>query len=475
MKFPFPQSLVGRVTLLVAIVTVVSLAQDVIVLRALLFKPLSQEMTSLLVSEARMAVAVLERTPLAERPAVAERLSTPPLRIQQCVAPSTPPVRPAMRDGMKPVRAATRELAQYSAWFPGADDEATIDAPQLALLGHDARLSRSTDDAFYSILEWTLDGQCWSLAHSRPPTLANGWVPLLSLAVLVTLTIGFGLLFGVKGIARPLSSLAAQISAQRSGLREIPLDPHAGTELRQITAAFNALVQSVAEAQRTREHLLAGLSHDLRTPLARLRLRIETQCDEPVSAALLRDADAMGRIIDQFLAYIQGDAHLQLGLNAPLTETVQQVVSGYADQSVRMEVDQGGAASAWETVDEPDDAFITDEAPDLAVTRLLSNLIDNALAYGAPPVVVRLSKTDTELQLAVIDHGRGLSRSQFANALQPFVRLGEQNNAVGHCGLGLAIVAQIARQLGGRLESSRQGDTFGIALVLPRTQQPEPV
>jgi two-component system osmolarity sensor histidine kinase EnvZ len=468
-KFPFPQSLVGRVTLLVAVVTLVSLAQDVLVLRALLFKPLSQEMTALLVSEARMALAVLERTPMADRTAVAERLSTPPLRIQQCVAAVAPPARPAMLDGSKPVNAATRQLAQHSAWIPGTDDEATIDEPQLALLGHDARLSKSNDDAFYSILEWTLDGQCWSLAHSRPPALSNGWVPLLSLAVLVTLTIGFGLLFGVKGIARPLSSLANQISAQRSGLREIPPDRHAGTELRQITAAFNALVQSVEEAQRTREHLLAGLSHDLRTPLARLRLRIETQCDEPVSAALLRDADAMGRIIDQFLAYIQGDAHLQLGLNAPLTETVQQVVSGYVDQAVRVQIDEGDASTSAGG-DESDDALITDEAPDLAVSRLLSNLIDNALAYGAPPVVVRLSKSATEVQLAVTDHGRGLSRSQFASALQPFVRLGEQNNAVGHCGLGLAIVAQIARQLGGRLESSRQGDTFSIALVLPRTE-----
>ncbi|MDB5820399.1 MAG: sensor protein [Rhizobacter sp.] len=466
MKLPLPQSLVGRVTLLVAVVTLVSLAQDVLVLRALLFKPLSQEMTALLVSEARMALAVLERTPTAERVAVAERLSTPPLRIQQCAA--TPPAKSAMRDGGKPATAATQALARHSAWLPGTDDETTIDAPQLALLGHDARLSRISDDAFYSILEWTLDDQCWSLAHSRPPALANGWVPLLSLAVLVTLTIGFGLLFGVKGIARPLSSLANQISAQRSGLREIPPDRHAGTELRQITAAFNALVQSVEEAQRTREHLLAGLSHDLRTPLARLRLRIETQCDEPVSAALLRDADAMGRIIDQFLAYIQGDAHLQLGLNAPLTETVQQVVSGYVDQAVRMQIEHGDSSGSGNG--EQDDDFITDEAPDLAVSRLLSNLIDNALAYGAPPVVVRLSKTDSEVQLAVTDHGRGLSRSQFASALQPFVRLGEQNNAVGHCGLGLAIVAQIARQLGGRLESSRQGDTFSIAVVLPRTE-----
>jgi two-component system osmolarity sensor histidine kinase EnvZ len=373
-----------------------------------------------------------------------------------------------MLDGSRPATAATQALVQHSAWLPGSDDESTIDAPQLALLGHDARLSRSTDDAFYSILEWTLDDQCWSLAHSRPPALANGWVPLLSLAVLVTLTIGFGLLFGVQGIARPLSSLASQISAQRSGLREIPPDRNAGTELRQITAAFNALVQSVEEAQRTREHLLAGLSHDLRTPLARLRLRIETQCDEPVSAALLRDADAMGRIIDQFLAYIQGDAHLQLGLNAPLSETVQQVVSGYVDQAVRMQIDHGDRT--YGSHGEQDDDFITDEAPDLAVSRLLSNLIDNAIAYGAPPVVVRLSKTDSEVQLAVTDHGRGLSRSQFTSALQPFVRLGEQNNAVGHCGLGLAIVAQIARQLGGRLESSRQGDTFSIAVVLPRTE-----
>ncbi|MDB6000435.1 MAG: sensor protein [Rhizobacter sp.] len=466
MRIPFPQSLVGRVTLLVAVVTLVSLAQDVLVLRSLLFKPLNQELTALLVGEARMTLAVLQRTPIAQRDAAVQGLSTPPLRVQRCpegVSPWLPDVA-ANADPARPPRPST------STWLPLRDNDLSLDDSQLALLGHDARLLQGPGDSFSPVLEWTLDGECWSLAHDRAPQGAHGWVPVLSLVVLVTLTIGFGLLFGVTGIARPLSSLAHQIGAQRNGLREITPDKQAGTELRQITAAFNSLVHSVEEAQRTREHLLAGLSHDLRTPLSRLRLRIETQCDEPVSSALLRDADAMGRIIDQFLAYIQGDAHLQLGLNAPLVETVHQVVASYAEQSVRMEIEDHGPWSADfdESADAlPDDA-IDDEAPDLAVSRLLSNLIDNALAYGAPPVVVRLSATEDEVHLAVVDHGRGLDPSQFASALQPFVRLDEQNQSVGHCGLGLAIVAQIARQLGGRLHSSREGDAFCIVVSLPR-------
>jgi two-component system, OmpR family, osmolarity sensor histidine kinase EnvZ len=107
---------------------------------------------------------------------------------------------------------------------------------------------------------------------------------------------------------------------------------------------------------------------------------------------------------------------------------------------------------------------------DLALQRLLANLIDNAFAYGRAPVTVQVRADSVRhcIDIAVLDHGEGMSAADFHRARQPFVRLTGARSELGHCGLGLAIVAQMARQLGGGLRTLRADDgRFGIVLELP--------
>ena len=107
-------------------------------------------------------------------------------------------------------------------------------------------------------------------------------------------------------------------------------------------------------------------------------------------------------------------------------------------------------------------------APDLAVQRLLANLVDNALAYGRAPVGVSLRSGAAGTALCISDGGPGMNDEDFQRAQQPFVRLTRTRSELGHCGLGLAIVAQMARQLGGSLHTVRGADgRFGITLSLP--------
>lgn len=159
-------------------------------------------------------------------------------------------------------------------------------------------------------------------------------------------------------------------------------------------------------ANETRQQLLAGVSHDLRTPMSRLRLRIETQVDPAVSDELLYDLHGLERIVAQFLAYVHGQAHHEAGVMTPLRAVVEQVGSQLGCLHVRAELD---------TCMKP--------VPDLAVQRLLDNLIDNAMAHGAGPVTVRLAREAEHCVLTVFDHGPGLSAAVFVQALQPFVRL----------------------------------------------------
>jgi two-component system, OmpR family, osmolarity sensor histidine kinase EnvZ len=115
-------------------------------------------------------------------------------------------------------------------------------------------------------------------------------------------------------------------------------------------------------------------------------------------------------------------------------------------------------------------APLANTVPEIAMQRLLGNLIDNALDHGAAPVSVLLQAGDDGAAVMTVhDRGPGMSPDEFLHAQQPFVRLDSGRSADGHCGLGLAIVAQVAEQLGGRLSLARDAQRgFGIAVHLPR-------
>jgi len=201
--------------------------------------------------------------------------------------------------------------------------------------------------------------------------------------------------------------------------------------------------------------VLAGMAHDLRTPLARLRLRAELECPQEVSRAMEEDFLAVTHLIDQILGYAQGCMAPAAGGPQPLTELVDQIVRRY-DQACDVRVQRLDACEA--------------QVPSLSMQRALANLIDNALAHGAGPVQVELHAGLEGAQVLVFDHGPGLDAEQWARASQPFVRLGPGPGAsLRHCGLGLAIVAQMAQQLGGRVVLHPfDGTRSGIGVLLPR-------
>lgn len=204
--------------------------------------------------------------------------------------------------------------------------------------------------------------------------------------------------------------------------------------------------------------LLAGIAHDLRTPLARLRLRAELACPEEVSRAMEPDFLAVTQLIDQILGYAQGCMAVTGGGQVPLTELLSACVA------------QHGAPERPLGLGRVDACFR--QVPLLPMQRVLANLIGNALAHGLGPVQVELHAvpgTRGGVQVLVFDHGPGLARHQLARALQPFVQLGDAAlPATRHCGLGLAIVAQIAQQLGGRVvRKPFDGARSGIGIHIP--------
>jgi two-component system osmolarity sensor histidine kinase EnvZ len=326
-------------------------------------------------------------------------------------------------------------------------------------LGEAFQLSRESFSplSFESLrlcLRFELDGAVWHvLALAHPPTIVLaasllGWLTLAAAGVLASF------LLGTRLIVRPILQLSQRMANQGSELDLLLEPPGASSEVRSLVDSFNRLVLRVQVADRTRKQLLAGISHDLRTPLARLRLRIETQCEPRVAAESEKELHAVERIVSQFLAYLHGESAAGAGAPQSVLMTIAHIAGLYAEQGVMIKC----------SLEAPDSC-----QAELAVQRVLSNLIDNALAHGAQPIEISWRAPAADVcELGVWDCGEGLGDEAFRAALEPFVRL-KPGGSIGHCGLGLAIVAQIAGQWNAQLDARRNAaGQFGVSLTWSR-------
>ena len=242
-------------------------------------------------------------------------------------------------------------------------------------------------------------------------------------------------------LARPLREL--ETAVHRVGRGETPAQlPETGpSEIASVNRGFNAMIGNLRQIERDRAVLLAGVSHDLRTPLARLRLGIEMSArDEAARAGMVADIEEMDRIIGQFLDFARDDSAL-----APEARDLNGVVAACVDRYRKT-----GRAVEFHHGDVPPLPL-----RDTAISRLTSNLIDNALAYGAPPVEVSTSRNGDRVVMDVADRGMGIPESQVERLKQPFTRASAsraRTDGAAGAGLGLAIVDRIARLHGGTFD-----------------------
>jgi two-component system osmolarity sensor histidine kinase EnvZ len=245
----------------------------------------------------------------------------------------------------------------------------------------------------------------------------------------------------------PITRLARAAEAFGKG-QVVPYRPRGATEVR---AAGNAFLDMRARIERqieTRTMMLSGVSHDLRTPLTRMKLALSLMPEDEETAALGRDVQQMERMVDEFLAFARGDA----------MEEAVAVDPADLLHDVAEEASRGGRQVAVGALDWPGGTM---RLRDQALRRALENLIGNALRHGKV-VEVSLFVTDRALRFVVEDDGPGIPKDQREEALQPFRRLdaARNPNAGAGVGLGLTIAADVARSHGGALrllDSERLG------------------
>jgi two-component system osmolarity sensor histidine kinase EnvZ len=283
------------------------------------------------------------------------------------------------------------------------------------------------------------------------PSRALTWT-LVVLALLLAAAYVFA-----RFLARPLRELTSAVGRVGRGETPPPLPESGPTEIAAVNRGFNAMLGNLRRIERDRAVLLAGVSHDLRTPLARLRLGIEMgNLDPATHAGMVADIEEMDRIIGQFLDFARDDAATALQ-PADLNAIVAACVDRYA---------QAGQPVT----------FAPSKIPQLplkptAISRLVANLIDNALAYGAPPVQLVTALSGDRVWLDVADRGPGIPPDQVERLKQPFTRASaaraREDGAAG-AGLGLAIVDRIARLHGGTFDlSQRDGGGTVARVALP--------
>jgi two-component system osmolarity sensor histidine kinase EnvZ len=245
---------------------------------------------------------------------------------------------------------------------------------------------------------------------------------------------------------RPIRRLARAADAFGKG-RHVHYQVAGAAEVRQAGAAFLDMRARIERQIEQRTLMLSGVSHDLRTPLTRMKLALSMMDETDDTRAMLRDVSDMQRLVDEFLSFARSDA-LDDMVRTDLTALVCRVVA---------DATRSGHVVDLENVVDTGPILLRPQA----VTRALENLIGNAVRYGTR-AIVRLDALPNAVRIRVEDDGPGIPAARREDALKPFSRLDparNQNHAAG-VGLGLAIASDIARKHGGRLilgDSTRLG------------------
>ena len=267
------------------------------------------------------------------------------------------------------------------------------------------------------------------------PSRAALWSLILA-AVLLAAAFVFA-----RYLARPLRELSATVERIGRGETPPPLPEHGPSEIVTLNRGVNRMATNLRQLEHDRALLLAGVSHDLRTPLARLRLGIEMEArDDATRAGMVDDIGEMDRIIGQFLEFARTDED-----SAREPRDPNAIVGACVDRYSRSGKDVRFVPGAVPVV----------PLRPTALSRLVANLIDNAIAYGAPPVEVTTRAADGRFVLDIADRGPGIAPGEVERLKQPFTRASAARthaSGVAGAGLGLAIVDRIARLHGGTFD-----------------------
>ncbi|MDE2427739.1 MAG: HAMP domain-containing protein [Burkholderiales bacterium] len=386
------------------------------------------------------AVAILERLPPAERSSWLSRLA-----------------RSNYDYALRPATAAVHPIA-------GVDIVDEVLATVRANLGESYPISATSVEGDTEQLRMEVHLQ---LHDGTPLTVTLSATPMkLSFSLFLLLILQLALLalvtwFAVRLATRPLKLLAnAATNLGENWKASAPLKESGPQELVQAAKAFNTMQSRITKYLTERMQILAAVSHDLQTPITRLRLRLELMDDQSPRDNMLRDLDVIQHLVERGITY----ARSQNPLQRPVEPSCRIDLNALLRSTVYDYQDAGHTLRLHGALDEP----VTSQPH--VLRRVLTNLIDNALKFATDVEIVLAADGDKHVAITIQDRGPGIPENKMSDVFQPFCRLEDSRNSeTGGSGLGLAIVQQLVLNLQASLSmTNREGGGLAVRLRLPR-------
>jgi len=338
--------------------------------------------------------------------------------------------------------------------LPGSDAAAPMmPGPHVMMMDGGMHVMGSWRDLQVSVL--LNDGQWLSFATMVPKTgPAVSWQFIVSMALmgLVVLVVS---IWAIARVTAPLAAFAQAATALGKNLKAEPVRESGTREVRQATRAFNDMQTRLIRLIEGRTRMLAAISHDLRTPLTLLRLRVESAPECEDREKMLATINEMNGMIGSVLDLARSDASLENRRPMDLTALVESIVDDMKD-------------AGFPVTMEPSSGVIY-ECYGAALKRAVTNLIDNAVKYGRTARVA-ICEVPTLLKIIVEDEGPGIPEHELGRVTEPFYRVEEsRSRESGGAGLGLAIAGSVIEAHGGELKlANRREGGLRAEVRLPR-------
>ncbi|MGA9854134.1 MAG: ATP-binding protein [Gammaproteobacteria bacterium] len=441
----WPQSLFGRLVLV--LITGLIVAQIIATLLGL------HERAQALVTFSNQqyvqrdadAVRLMETLPFGERAQVAGILTSPRLTVTLSASTDAAPVRAIPSDTV-----AEEFQVQLRKSLPGHVVRGYlrhIPVPRGVQIA-----SFKPGYRTHSVIQVKLKDGSWVIFdHLRPLQLAGWPYPLLvDIIVLLTAVIMLSLI-AVRWMTRPLSVLSSAADELGRDIRHSPVPETGPAEVRRAARAFNEMQNRLVQYVEDRTRLLTAISHDLKTPITRMRLRAELLDDETLKGKLVRDLQDMENMTNATLDFLRGleisEALQPIDMMALLESVYSDGVETGQDVSLQGRIDKSFTGRPQ------------------ALRRCLENLIGNAVRYGKR-AMISVEDDGTKITIRVRDAGKGIPEDQLEKVFEPYYRLEEaRSQAGGGTGLGLGIARNIATLHGGTL-ALRNHPEGGLEAVL---------
>ena len=431
-----PQTLLARSVLLIALVLVLAHIAWLQIFRISTLEPRARQVSQQIISSVNITRAALVSAEPAKRYALLGEL--------------------AAREGVQIYLAKSDDVVTA---LPKSEFYELVEAELHTQLGMETQFSLSRNSVPGIWVSFEIDGESYWMLLPETYLVDDASLRWVGWGALVLLLAVAGAWLIVARINRPLKALTAAAAQMGRGSTPAPVNESGPTEIRTLSRAFNQMAADRKKLDDERALLLAGVSHDLRTPLARIRLSVEMlddKGDTEMRAGIEQDINDIDGAINQFLDFARAASSERADADVDVNAMLEELITRYARAGKVVQFKPG-------------------TLPLLALRRLgmqrvFSNLIDNAMKHGGHEVTVMSGTENNTVFVEVLDRGAGIPPEDAERMLEPFTRMDTARSTSG-TGLGLAIVDRIARMHGGSIRlRARDGGGLRARVELPTTR-----